>query len=218
MQVYATKLETNVCDLEHIFNKKYDHLQSEPTRGLFSRYIGSGEPRRSLWISEDHRCFIFIVLFFVFVSSTIVSLFRKIISTIHLNFWIPVFDHHSHLHITRKAIISLYITYIYYPLKELDLFYFERFDLIWFFVFNATFSYIMATSFSGGRSRSTRKEPPTMDKQLVNFITCGCESSTPFVIYTLQWRSYAEARKHMLPHQIDPKKQKEKREREDANR
>jgi hypothetical protein len=36
----------------------------------------------------------------------------------------------------------------------------------WFLVFNATFSYIMATSFSGGRSR---REPPTMSKQLVNF-------------------------------------------------
>jgi hypothetical protein len=35
----------------------------------------------------------------------------------------------------------------------------------------------MATTFSGGRSRSTRREPPTMDKQLVNFITCGCEST-----------------------------------------
>ena len=35
----------------------------------------------------------------------------------------------------------------------------------------------MVTSFSGGRSRSTRKEPPTMDEQLANFITCGCESS-----------------------------------------
>jgi hypothetical protein len=42
----------------------------------------------------------------------------------------------------------------------------------------------MATSFSGGRSRSTRREPPTMDTQLVNFITCDCESSEPFfVIY-----------------------------------
>ena len=38
----------------------------------------------------------------------------------------------------------------------------------------------MATSFSGGRSLSTRREPPTMDKQLVYFITCGCESSAPF--------------------------------------
>jgi hypothetical protein len=36
----------------------------------------------------------------------------------------------------------------------------------------------MATSFSGGRSW---KEPPTMGKQLVNFITCGCESSAPFL-------------------------------------
>jgi len=29
--------------------------------------------------------------------------------------------------------------------------------------------------FDGGGSRSTRREPPTMGKQLVNFITCGCE-------------------------------------------
>jgi hypothetical protein len=39
----------------------------------------------------------------------------------------------------------------------------------------------MATSVSGGGSR---REPPTKGKQLVNFITCGCESSSPFfVIY-----------------------------------
>jgi len=38
----------------------------------------------------------------------------------------------------------------------------------------------MATSFSGGRSRSTRREPPTMGKQLVNFITWGCDSNAPF--------------------------------------
>jgi hypothetical protein len=51
-------------------------------------------------------------------------------------------------------------------------------------VFSATFSNIMATSFSGGRSRSTSREPLTMGKQLVNFITFGCESSAPFfVIY-----------------------------------
>jgi hypothetical protein len=54
-------------------------------------------------------------------------------------------------------------------------------------VFNATFSNIsamsvMATSFSGGRSQSTRREPPTMGKQMVSFITCGCESSAPFFI------------------------------------
>jgi hypothetical protein len=35
------------------------------------------------------------------------------------------------------------------------------------------FRHIMATSFSGGRSQSTRREPLTMGKQLVNFITCG---------------------------------------------
>jgi hypothetical protein len=38
---------------------------------------------------------------------------------------------------------------------------------------------IMATSFSGGRSRSTQREPPTMGKQLVNFITC--ELSAPIL-------------------------------------
>jgi hypothetical protein len=41
----------------------------------------------------------------------------------------------------------------------------------------------MTTSCSGGRSRSTRREPPTMGKQLVNFITCGCESSAPFLAH-----------------------------------
>jgi hypothetical protein len=41
-------------------------------------------------------------------------------------------------------------------------------------------SYIMATSFSGGRSWSTRREPPIMGKQLVNFITC--ESSAPIFV------------------------------------
>ena len=40
----------------------------------------------------------------------------------------------------------------------------------------------MATSFSGGGSQSTRREPPTMDKQLVNFITCACELSAPFFV------------------------------------
>ena len=53
-----------------------------------------------------------------------------------------------------------------------------------FLVSNATYSYIMATSFSGGGSRSTLREPPTLGKQLVNFITCGCgwESSAPFFV------------------------------------
>ena len=68
--------------------------------------------------------------------------------------------------------------------KELD----RRNRWWWFYDFwcliQQYFSYIMATSFSGGRSRSTRREPPTMGNQLVNFITCGCESSAPFfVIY-----------------------------------
>jgi hypothetical protein len=39
----------------------------------------------------------------------------------------------------------------------------------------------MATSFSGGGSLYTRREPPIMGKQLVNFITCGCRSNAPFL-------------------------------------
>ena len=66
-----------------------------------------------------------------------------------------------------------------------------KFHLIWFWFWlcltplSAIFQLIiMATSFSGGRSRSTWKEPLTMGKQLVSFITCSCESSAPFfVIY-----------------------------------
>ena len=62
------------------------------------------------------------------------------------------------------------------------------FDLIFGVLrhFQQYFSYIMATSFSSGRSRSTRREPLTIGKQLVNFITCGCESSAPFFWFTQQ--------------------------------
>jgi hypothetical protein len=49
--------------------------------------------------------------------------------------------------------------------------------IVFWCYFRQYFSYIMTTSFSGGGSR---REPPTMGKQLVNFITCGCESSAPF--------------------------------------
>jgi hypothetical protein len=48
-------------------------------------------------------------------------------------------------------------------------------------IFQQYFSYIMATSFSGGGSRCTRRDSPTMGKQLVSFITCGYESSAPFL-------------------------------------
>jgi hypothetical protein len=46
-------------------------------------------------------------------------------------------------------------------------------------VFNATFSNISAISW---RPVLVVEEagPPTMGKQLVNFITCGCELSAPF--------------------------------------
>ena len=55
---------------------------------------------------------------------------------------------------------------------------------VWQHAFEWWIHRCLATSFSGGRSRSTRWEPPTMGKQLVNFLTCDCESSAPFfVIY-----------------------------------
>jgi hypothetical protein len=38
----------------------------------------------------------------------------------------------------------------------------------------------MAISFSGGKSRNTRREPPTMGKQLVSFITCVASRVHPF--------------------------------------
>jgi hypothetical protein len=47
--------------------------------------------------------------------------------------------------------------------------------------FQQYFSYIVVVSFIGGRSRRARREPPTMGKQLVSFITCGCKSSAPFL-------------------------------------
>ena len=57
--------------------------------------------------------------------------------------------------------------------------------------FQQYFSYIMATSFSGGRSRSTRREPLTKGKQLVNFITCSFESSAPFCNVHSRMRTHA---------------------------
>jgi hypothetical protein len=70
-------------------------------------------------------------------------------------------------------------------------------DLFLFLVFKRHFqqyfSYIMATSFSGGRRRSTRREPPIMGEQLINFITCYCDSSAPFFCNT-----QSRARTHVV--------------------
>jgi hypothetical protein len=46
--------------------------------------------------------------------------------------------------------------------------------------FQQYISYIIATSFSG---EGSRKEQLTTGKQLVNFITCGCESTAPFLAH-----------------------------------
>ena len=50
------------------------------------------------------------------------------------------------------------------------------------------FSFIMANSFSGGRSRSIRREPPTMGNQMVSFITTA--SSAPFLYFTKLAQTY----------------------------
>ena len=52
--------------------------------------------------------------------------------------------------------------------------------LILILVFNATFNNISAISWRPVLVVEEAGEPPTMGKQLVNFITCGCESSAPF--------------------------------------
>jgi hypothetical protein len=44
--------------------------------------------------------------------------------------------------------------------------------------------------FSGGGSRSTWRDPPTMGKQLVNFITCGCESNATFFNFQSRARTH----------------------------
>ena len=66
------------------------------------------------------------------------------------------------------------------------------FDLLFLRPLSAQyFSSIMATSFSGGRSRSTRREPPTIGTQQISFITCDCESSAPFCYLQSRARTHA---------------------------
>jgi hypothetical protein len=43
---------------------------------------------------------------------------------------------------------------------------------------------LTAQQVSGGGSRSTRREPPTLGKQLVNLIICDGESSAPSLLFT----------------------------------
>jgi hypothetical protein len=57
--------------------------------------------------------------------------------------------------------------------------------LIDFWCLNATFSKILFISWRPSVVVEETREPgenhPTMGKQLVKFITCGCESSAPFL-------------------------------------
>jgi hypothetical protein len=54
--------------------------------------------------------------------------------------------------------------------------------IFYFFIFDVLTP--LSAIFQLYHGERSRREPPTMSKQLVNFITCGCESSAPFfVIY-----------------------------------
>jgi hypothetical protein len=72
-------------------------------------------------------------------------------------------------------------------LREVDCDPIHRFFFIFFYFLlcltslSAIFQLFYGDQFTGGGSRSTRREQPTIGKQLVNFITCGCESSAPFL-------------------------------------
>jgi len=61
-----------------------------------------------------------------------------------------------------------------------------------FWCFNATFNNISVISWRPVLAVVEAGEPPTMGKHLVNFITCGCESSAPFfVIYKAGRESFS---------------------------
>ena len=45
----------------------------------------------------------------------------------------------------------------------------------------------MAISFSGGESRSTRREPPTLGKQLVNFYHLRLRAKCALFCYLQSW-------------------------------
>ena len=49
----------------------------------------------------------------------------------------------------------------------------------------------MATSYSGGRSRSTRREPPTMGKQLVTLSFAAASRVHPFCNLQSRARTHA---------------------------
>jgi hypothetical protein len=48
--------------------------------------------------------------------------------------------------------------------------------------FSTIFQLNHGSQFYWWKKPEYRREPPTMGKQLVNFITCGCESSEPFLV------------------------------------
>ena len=92
-------------------------------------------------------------------------------------------------HNSEGSVLCIFISFqqghcitmvIYYRNKDL-----AYIDLIWYLVFNATFSNISAISWRPAlvleEARGTRREPPTMGKQLVNFITAAASRVHPFL-------------------------------------
>ena len=146
--------------------EKMENVNGNRLRDVFSYFIKNQTPNqlhmmRFAWLIEIHnsslqrdvdKCLMHVAL--LVLKKTILQFLMLLIGRWKAN--CPTF---SNL-VKQRQILRIY--------------------LIWFEL-SAIFSYIMATSFSGGGSRSTRREPPTMGKQLVSFITSDCESSAPFL-------------------------------------
>ena len=112
----CAQLQSIPRHLSIIFTEKMYAMHFIHPKGLwggFGRYIGPGpvKTRRGMQfeslkapIALDIEWLRLILIFFLILgvfstTFSIVSLFRKIqLSKIHLDFWILVVDHHSHLH------------------------------------------------------------------------------------------------------------------------
>jgi hypothetical protein len=88
----------------------------------------------------------------------------------------PIFIYALNMRTAYPDIYSKYSYIIFSDWFDLMIYCFQRH-------FQQYFSYIMAISFSGGRIWSTRRKPSNMCRQLVDFLTCGCESNGSFFAF-----------------------------------
>jgi hypothetical protein len=90
--------------------------------------------------------------------------------------------------------------YAYGPslLNKLFLSFMVWFDLLYLTPLSAIFHLYHDDQFYKWKKPSSRREPPTMGKQLVNYITCDCERSAPF-FSNLQTQALVSFKTYMLP-------------------